>query len=258
MDLVLGALALQNPANGQLSMQNDTCSGQTLPPSAACTVDVRFSPVVLGNIATALSIPSNDPDTPTLDVPVGGVSEQGAVYPVRGTIGTEVTLTGSGFGDRKPKVWLNLDGKTAKFQVLSWNDTEIRGLWKKRALPGVYDLWVKPRKADAVALGPFEIRNPEIDLGMPGGPYQGAPGDEVTLFGFYFSTQKPKVTLSGGGLARPKKCKVMTSTMYPYPLASWGEGEALILVPNLDPGTYDLTVSNKVGTHTQVGGFQVK
>jgi len=46
--------------------------------------------------------------------------------------------------------------------------------------------------------------------------------------------------------------------MHQYPLASWGESETVILVPNVPLGAYDLTVTNQIGSHTLVGGFQVQ
>ncbi len=253
--LVIGNVSLDNSL---YALQQDACSGLTLAPSETCTVQVAFAPVLLGNSPGVLRIPSNDPDTPNLDVPLSGVSTQGAVYPVRGTIGTEVILSGAGFGQKRPKVYLDVAGTRKTFRVLTFTDTEIHVRWKTKIPSGSYDLYVQPKKSDPVALGRFEIRNPEIDLGMVGGHYSGYPREQIIIFGFYFTSQKPKLTLSGGGLTKPKKCRVLRSKTYQYPLASRGESEAAIVVPNLSPGTYDFTVTTRIGSGTQTGAFQVR
>jgi hypothetical protein len=71
-DLVLGNLAIAGAQASQFTIQNDACSGQTVIPSAAGTVDVVFSPQSEGVMNANLRIPSNDPDTPLLEVPLSG------------------------------------------------------------------------------------------------------------------------------------------------------------------------------------------
>ena len=71
-DLVIGALSLTGTAASEFSIQNDTCSGKTLTPSGDCTVEALFSPATDGAKSANLSIPSNDPDTPTLNVLLSG------------------------------------------------------------------------------------------------------------------------------------------------------------------------------------------
>jgi hypothetical protein len=53
-------------------LQNDTCSGSTLASSDTCTVQVIFRPTSEGPKVAALTIPSNDPDTPILNKPLSG------------------------------------------------------------------------------------------------------------------------------------------------------------------------------------------
>ncbi len=52
--------------------QNNTCSGQSLLPSATCTVQVVFSPSNEGTESARLLIGSTDPGMGTLDVPLSG------------------------------------------------------------------------------------------------------------------------------------------------------------------------------------------
>jgi hypothetical protein len=65
--------------NTDFITQNDQCTGKILPPSDHCTLQVIFSPHTLGSKSATLSISSNDPGTPTQDVPLGGSS--GAINP---------------------------------------------------------------------------------------------------------------------------------------------------------------------------------
>lgn len=74
-DLSLGTLTINGANASEFSIQNDNCSNQILAPSEICTVDVVFSPVTEGAKSASLSIPSNDPDTPTLEVPLTGEGE---------------------------------------------------------------------------------------------------------------------------------------------------------------------------------------
>jgi len=73
-DLVIGTLSITGTDAPEFSIQNDNCSGQTIAPSGTCTVDVAFSPTSLGLKSANLSVPSNDPGIPILNVPLSGIS----------------------------------------------------------------------------------------------------------------------------------------------------------------------------------------
>ncbi len=60
----------------EFRIQNDNCSGKSVYPSSNCTVQAIFSPTSAGSKSANLSIPSNDPDTPTLNVPLSGTGVQ--------------------------------------------------------------------------------------------------------------------------------------------------------------------------------------
>jgi len=66
----------------------DNCSGQTMPPGARCMVQASFSPVSMGTKTATLTIISNDPDTPILQVPLSGTG-----------IKHQLTVTKTGKGD---------------------------------------------------------------------------------------------------------------------------------------------------------------
>jgi hypothetical protein len=71
-NLIFGTISITGVDASQFNKQNDTCSGETLAPSNNCTVQVVFSPTSTGSKSSTLSIPSNDPDTPALNVSLSG------------------------------------------------------------------------------------------------------------------------------------------------------------------------------------------
>jgi hypothetical protein len=95
-NLEIGTIEITGTNASEFSILNDTCSGQTIAPSGTCRVDVRFSPAsgiparfsmveyfkqamslltptgYKQTKSAILSIPSNDPDTPTLEVLLSG------------------------------------------------------------------------------------------------------------------------------------------------------------------------------------------
>ncbi len=79
---------------------------------------------------------------------------------------------------------------------------------------------------------------PEIDSVEPS---SGSANDQITVTGFFFGTKKGKVTLDG------KNCKVVSWMMAP----ATGDSEIQLVVPKgLASGTYELKVTNGVGTDT--------
>ena len=71
-DLVIDTLSIIDTNSTDFSMQNDSCSGQIMTPSDICSVDVIFSPSSESSKSASLSIQSNDPDTPTLNILLSG------------------------------------------------------------------------------------------------------------------------------------------------------------------------------------------
>jgi hypothetical protein len=77
-DLVLGTVTRSGTSPNQFQQSNDLCSGQTLAPTATCTVGIKFAPTSSGAKDATLQIPSNDPVTPLVSVPLDGTGSGGA------------------------------------------------------------------------------------------------------------------------------------------------------------------------------------
>jgi hypothetical protein len=164
------------------------------------------------------------------------------VSPQEGTIGTVITITGKVFGAKKGKVYLG----AAALKVLVWEDERIQCLIKKPLSSSSYDVTIQPKGVAETRLkNAFSVKAPRIGSINPS---HGGQGAEVAILGDFFGTSKGKVTLGG------KNCKVLNWEMNP----STGESNILIQVPKgLSPGTYDLTVANKVGSDTMEASFTV-
>lgn len=72
-DLEIQAITVTGADASEFSIQNDTCSNQTLTASGTCILEVVFSPTTEGVKSATLSIPSNDPDMPSLEVFLEGI-----------------------------------------------------------------------------------------------------------------------------------------------------------------------------------------
>lgn len=88
---MIDLISLTGTDASEFNIQNDNCSGQTLIPSTACTVDTVFSPASQGAKSANLSIQSNDPDTPILNVALMGTGIQYTL-----TVDNSGTGTGKG------------------------------------------------------------------------------------------------------------------------------------------------------------------
>ena len=161
------------------------------------------------------------------------------ISPMGGTVGTEITFTGSGFGAKKGKVLLG----TVGLKILSWSEDSILAQLLKPLSPGIYDVTVQPKESKGaspiVFHDSFSVRSPDIGSVEP---QSGSANDQITIQGLFFGTKKGKVTLGG------KSCKVLSWTMVPTTEVS----EIRFVVPKrLNPGTHELIVTTtKVGSDT--------
>jgi uncharacterized repeat protein (TIGR01451 family) len=174
------------------------------------------------------------------------------VDPPQGTYGTEIVITGPGFGIKKGKVLLD----TVSLKVLSWNDGEIHGVLRKPILPGSYPITVQPKGVSIREETIFTVSKPS-DLSVD--PKSGVTGATITLSGKFLGTKKGKVYLEyeQGGVTSRKACKVV---QWPTtPAEGTGEGEVRFVVPKGIPSSSvcDLIVSNPMGETRLTDGFSV-
>lgn len=175
------------------------------------------------------------------------------VNPTEGTIGTDLTITGSDFGTKKGKV---LVGRTP-LVVLEWADGSIRGHLTKALTPGTYNVTiqpVEPKGAAPISAGSFMVKAPEIDLVDPN---HGSTGGQISIHGRFFGTKKGKVALGYVSKGRPakKSCKVLSWTMNPMT----NEGKIEFVIPKgLLPGNYDLIIANGMNSATLTDGLAIE
>jgi hypothetical protein len=157
-----------------------------------------------------------------------------------GTIGTQFTIPGTGFGIKKGKVLIGT--AAAKIATDGWTDTAITATLTKPLIPGAYDVTIVAKSALPIVLpAPFNVMGPALD---PLTTAHGAAGAEISVTGNFFSTKKGKVTLQDS-TGKSKSCKVTQWSMDPIT----GESQLKFVVPKgLAPGAYPLTVTNKVGS----------
>jgi PKD repeat protein len=181
------------------------------------------------------------------------------VTPAVGCNGTEIHVTGPGFGDSKGRASLqyrNSRGRLTQksLKILSWADALITARVGARMEPRLSDVIIRPyRQAPVLIQNVFTAMAPAVDSITPG---TGSPGDLIALAGHYFGADKPKVQFRYlvSGRLRQTRCKVTAWAMNP----TTGESSATFTVPDrLTAGTYDVVVSSKIGSMIVEGGFTV-
>ena len=160
----------------------------------------------------------------------------------QGTIGTRFIISGSGFGDSKPMVYLLNGSKKVQAKVEAWSDSSITCLWTKKLPTGTYPLFIQPKGKGVppVAAGNFTIMQPSIDEITPD---DGAAGDVITVNGWYFTNKKPKVYFEDPDTLKRKSCKVLSSSMDP----ETGSSTLQFVVPKWGLDSYNLILINAIG-----------
>ena len=172
-----------------------------------------------------------------------------------GTIGTLITITGSGFGQKKGKVLIN--GVKTKIAKDGWGGSLIRCTVTKAlpsGIPYVMAIMVQPYKTTLpmTLTDTFTIKIPELD---PLATDHGLPGTELTIKGRFFGTKKGKVYLEDPVSGKRKTCKVT----YWYMNPTSGISELKFIVPKglVSRAYYPLKVTNKIGTATASTNFEI-
>jgi hypothetical protein len=163
-----------------------------------------------------------------------------------GSIGTELTITGSGFGAKKGKVLIG--GLAPKIAKDGWADDRIVCLLTKVPSAGApHDITITSYKSTSSMTLPraFTVKTPEID---PLAKDHDIPGKDITVTGRFFTTKKGKVYIEDPDTGKKKTCKVTVWSMDP----TRGESTLTFIVPKLPkplvPDTYTLKITNKLGT----------
>ncbi|GJM23552.1 MAG: hypothetical protein DHS20C15_34670 [Planctomycetota bacterium] len=176
-----------------------------------------------------------------------------SVLPDEGTVGTllDVRLEGD-LGKGKPKLWLthsmdeSAKPKKTKLKVTTITDlgngeSSVSAFFKKtKTGPGLYHLHVKPKgsgQVEQIFEAVFTVVAPMIDDVTP---ETAASKELITITGGFFGgPKKPVVRLISEATGKQKKAKVKEVT---------GGTELVVKLPKLKPGTYQVQVSNKVGS----------
>jgi hypothetical protein len=94
--LVIRQMTIGGVNSPDFTIQNNTCSGTTLPPSGDCAVQIVFAPLSTGSKSATLSIASNDPNTPTQTVALSGTSSGVSVSSTGSSCFISLVARGSG------------------------------------------------------------------------------------------------------------------------------------------------------------------
>ena len=260
-DLVISTLEMTGTSPTMFAAVQGATNGCAIPnaivnPGGSCTLDVTFTPAALNLQEALLYINSNDPDTPRVQVSLSGNGAQFLYAPLEGTVGTEITILGLEFGDKKGKVLIG----TVTTKVTSWTNERVTATVKKVPLPvGPYKFSFSTKFATITLPDDFTVKNPELDP-LTDDNRSGIPEEEIILTGKFFGTKKGKVYLEytdSKGQTKKKSCKVS----YWYMNPTTGASELKFVVPKLSKsfttGLHPLTMVNKIGVVTASEDFIV-
>jgi hypothetical protein len=206
--------------------------------------------------------PSEPKGSPSITESDAFVVRPAEIHSIEHSFGSaydQIAIKGKFFGTKKGKVYVEYEEGGSPIskgcKVLIWTmdptsgESEIVFL-VPTMLPEVCDVVVDPY-GDALTEGEkengFTVKAPEIILVEPS---SGSIGDQITISGNYFGSKKGKVYLGyfSNGKSVEKSCSVI----------NWGDNKIVFVVPKgLLAGTYDLIVTNSVGTNTKLDIFTI-
>jgi len=142
-NLVVGQVTMGGAHPDQFRIENDQVSNSTIPQNGSATLQVVFRPTSVGAKSAVLTIPSNDPEYPTVTVTLSGTGRAPALVanaggPYAGVVNVPVTLTGTAAGGLAPYsfAWdLDDDG--------AYDDAFGETVQRTWNLPGTYTVGLK-------------------------------------------------------------------------------------------------------------------
>ena len=170
------------------------------------------------------------------------------------TIGTEIIISGSGYGEKKGKVFIG--DVVTKIAKGGWADDAITFTVTKvpTGSPDIFALTIIPKSKEDASIPLYDaciVKSPEI---VSLSDNHGAAGAPITINGKLFGAKKPKVYveyIDKNGQTKTKSCKV---AVYLPMDKTTGESDLEFVVPKLPegaaPGPHQLKVVNKVGSAT--------
>jgi hypothetical protein len=151
------------------------------------------------------------------------------VTPGLGTVGTQFVIVGSGFGTSLGEVFIG----TTRCKVLSWSETSITAVLEQAVPRGTYDISVRPNNGTPINLDKtFTVYGPQtvqVDAKQMAGEW-------AAISGNLFGTKKGKVYLATG------------TQQWDCPVYYWDRSVIGLYVPCVPVGTYDLVVTNDIGS----------
>jgi hypothetical protein len=157
-----------------------------------------------------------------------------SVKPERIAVGTEITITGSGF-QAHPRVFLthSASQRRIRFRVKTFHATEIKAI-ARDAAAGTYDLNVRIGGETATLAQGIEVAWPNAwELSSP----TALPGERIRLSGEFFGTRRGRVFLRPRGSVLWKRARIL----------SWSESSIELVVPSLPVGYCDIFIENHAG-----------
>ncbi len=196
-DLVVESVAVTGQEAGMFKITYDQASGQTMTPGGSCRLGIKFAPTLEGKLQAVLTVSSNDPDTPTIELKLTGTvlfPPKIEVFPIGYNfgetdvgLGKVVTFTLSNMGEKDLVIGqLFIDGPAAlEFSVLNDNCSGQK-LPPQNSI--MFDVIFKPEAE--------ELR--EAVLHIPSNDPE-APDLQVSLAGTGVESQTPAILVDPAG-----------------------------------------------------------
>lgn len=173
------------------------------------------------------------------------------ITPDSGAAAEGFTLSGNGFGSSRGSSTVSFGEEDEAGSYTAWSDTGVSGTVPRTAT-GDYSVFVTVDGVESNAVT-FEVTaesagsEPSITDIDPG---SGGPGQYITISGASFGSSTGSVWFTS------EKTGEQTQASIDFPAACdesiWSDTEVTVIVPDVDAGTYDVTVESRDGESTPV------